>query len=183
MKLCLLNRYTGKYNPYVCFVCTLCTMCGHLWAHIKPIYQIWLLIWVNFLLEYMTDVDLSTINGEHLISDGLHLSVYPKFPHFKPRVAPQLRHRHHCSVTYWIMHVLMVFNQGSGEKEIDVWETGSEESVVRRGRKQQGVCVCVRRSSLCCGLSLLCWYAGLNKIKGHRKKKETNQTVETLCQS
>lgn len=161
MKLRLLNRYHGKYNPYICFVCTLCTMCGCLWAHVKPIYQIWLLIWVDFLLECMTDVDLSTINGEHLISDGLHLSVYPKCPHFKPRVAPQLRHRHHCSVTYWIMHVLMVFNQGSGEKEMDVWETGSEESVVRRGRKQQGVCVCVwvRGSSLCCGLS--CCYVDM----------------------
>lgn len=67
-------------------------------------------------------------------------SKYLKSPHFLLMVILQLRHRHHHCVTYWIIHVLTVFNQGAGEEEMEVWETGSEESVARRARKQWGVC-------------------------------------------
>lgn len=44
---------------------------------------------------------------------------------------------------HWIMHMFLVFNQGSGEEEMAVSQTGSKETRVRRGRKQQGRCVCV----------------------------------------
>lgn len=90
------------------------------------------------------------------------------------------------------MHVLMVFNQGSGETEMDVRET----EVKNQGRDEAES----SRAYVCVGLRgkiqrqkkggapsdvdsilviLICW---IQKIKGHGKKKQI-PWLKTHCQN
>ncbi len=113
-------------------------------CHVKPISQIqfFILWWVDL---WQMLISLPLMETTYWVKASIYQRISKLFPHFKLRVPPQLRYRHHCSVTCWIMHVLLVFNQGSGEGEMDVRQAGSEGSGARRGgnRVCVHVCVCV----------------------------------------